>query len=702
MILHYSGKTIDTGSMSLTRPGENGNVRLTLYDIILSAKTNGTAPTLHSPCGGHLKCKKCTVCAVICEDAFDEFASGDYTHFNRQLTDDERTAYFNAMHVPADLRPRAVVDLACAMPAFPIITDVFLPDPEEIRGVSAESDLLADELRPVVLSITANLTRPTVENPIDVYTNLYNAVFCGKIPVTPENFGYHSADYALIRSVSDEVVDLTGRILTQTSGDVSLRIAVTCTPAKGTNVLALTAAVVLSIVSPAAFPCRSLIPLGLAIDLGTTTVALSLRNLETGAQAASAVITNPQRNFGADVISRMSYASKHGVDSLRQIIHSAICESVLTMLREVFPSDAPDDALNNILFVSVAGNSVMEHIFAGKSTDSISKAPFFMTDRFGYALAAREVCTTLYSHPSAPVFLAPLAASYIGGDITMGLAYLAQAYPESANGNSLFLDLGTNGEICVIANDDVSCNSDKSTYLLAATAAGPALEGAHIKMGMSAISGAISRVKIPENPSGDFEISSISGSTPVGICGSGLIDAIACALDTGLVTSYGRICDDGEPEEDEYSDLYQIFEDKISETDDGKLQIALTDTVFLHESDIRQVQTAKAAIAAGSQTLLSSAGISDSELAHVYLAGSFGGGIDKKSSSRIGLLPDIDPTKITAVGNTSAKGAAGYMLYSSVRNSLNDILLNSRYTELSGSAEFTELYVDNMIFGIPE
>jgi len=348
--------------------------------------------------------------------------------------------------------------------------------------------------------------------------------------------------------------------------------------------------------------------------------------------------------------------------------------------------------------VTVAGNSVMEHLFCGIPTDSISKAPFYMTTSFGCAYPAASVCKSVFCHPNAPVYLAPLAASYIGGDITMGLAYLLEAYPQAKNDRSLFLDLGTNGEICVI--------SDKK-FLLAATAAGPALEGAHIKMGMSAVSGAITGVKIPSEPFGEFEIRSIgsnspSGNSPIGICGSGLIDAIACCLETGLITEYGRICDDGEAEDEAYEEMYQIFEQKISETDDGKLQIALTEDVFLHESDIRQVQTAKAAIAAGSQTLLSTADLTDDSLDRVYLAGSFGGGINPVSSARIGLLPNVPPEIITAVGNTSAKGAAAFMLYPSVRNSLETVMNSARYTELSGSPEFNELYVDNMIFGLPE
>lgn len=698
MFIHISGKTIDTSAHPQTLTSADGkSTPLTLYDIILSAKSqDGTVPKLHSPCGGHLKCRKCTVCAVIREDAYDELVSGDWASFHRQLTESERLRFLNAMHVPPDLHQRTIVDLACAMPVSPFITDLYLPDPEEISGASTDNELLPDEeIKPVVLSIKATLTRPTVENPIDTYTNLYNAIFKGNNPVTAADFGYSDTDYTVICDISDQLVASTAeKLRSLTDNSLTVVAAITCAPLKQRGskpVIQLTAAVDLSITGTA--------PIGAAIDLGTTTVALSLWNLKTGKQLASRVITNPQRNFGADVISRMSYAAEHGAALLQETIHTAIRDSILSMLSEISPSESAESHLNDILYTIVAGNSVMEHMFCGKSTDSISKAPFFMTDSFGYAVPAKDLCKSIFCHPDAPVYLALLAASYIGGDITIGLAYLMQAYKGAKNGHSLFLDLGTNGEICVISNAVDSSNSNKAKFLLAATAAGPALEGAHIKMGMSAISGAISRVKIPNDKSGEFAISSISDALPIGICGSGLIDAISCALDTGLITSYGRICDDGEPEDEEYSDLYQIFEHKISENDDGKLQIALTDTVFLHESDIRQVQTAKAAIAAGSQTLLSAANLTDADLDHVYLAGSFGGGIDPKTSARIGLLPDVSPEIITAVGNTSAKGAAGFLLYPSIRRSLNEILAQSVYKELSGSPEFTELYVDNMVFG---
>lgn len=687
MLIHISGRTIETDAETTDK---------SLYDIILSARSSdGSSPKLHSPCGGHLKCGKCTVCAVIREESYADFTAQN----TADLSEAEKSRVFDQMHVPEELRSRTIIVLACGLPASPAITDVFLPDPEEIYGADSASVILPGaKFAPVVLSKEITLVKPTVEKPIDTYTNLYDGIFGGDNPITAADFGYNPSEYTVISTVSDEVVDFTTAYLAIPDCPMSLKIAVTCSVGKSKNTLHLTASVVLSI-PPCSLQYRTVHPLGLAVDLGTTTIALSLWNLETGAQTASRVITNPQRSFGADVISRMSYAAEHGTEILQKTVHDALRDGVLAMLEA---GSSADNSLNDIIYVSLAGNSVMEHLFCGRPTDSIAKAPFYMADRFGYAVTAKDVLSSIFCHQSAPVYLAPLAASYIGGDITIGLAYLVHADPALSSGNSLFLDLGTNGEICACIPGDSLYGLSKPTYLFAATAAGPALEGAHIKMGMSATPGAISKVEFSESDEGEFSIFTIADDAPIGICGSGLIDAIACCLDAGLITEYGRICDDGEPEDEQYESVYAEFESKINEDDDGKLLISLTDSVYLHESDIRQVQTAKAAIAAGSGTLLEAAGISESDLNSVYLAGSFGRGINPQTSARIGLLPDVPSHKVKSVGNTSAKGAAGFLLHSEIRNSLNDILLNSRYIELSGSSQFTELYVENMIFGTLE
>ena len=480
MLIHISKKTIETAA---------GSADKTLYDIILSARSDdGSPPKLHSPCGGHLKCRKCTVCAVIRQENYAELAA----QYEIGLSEDEKVRSFNEMHVPEDRRTHTIVALACALPSSDAVTDVFLPDPEEIRGADSAGVILPSaKLSPVVLSKEITLTKPTVDNPIDTYTNLYNGIFASDSPITAKDYGYNSSEYTVITTISDEVVDFASAYLAIPDCPMTMKVAVTCSVSKAKQTLHLTAAVVLSIPT-CSLNHRTVHPRGLAVDLGTTTIALSLWNLETGAQTASRVITNPQRSFGADVISRMSYAAENGTEILQKTVHDAIRSGVLDMLGT---NSANSDSLNDIIYVSLAGNSVMEHLFCGRPTDSISKAPFYMTDRCGYAVPARNIAKSSFCHPDAPVYLAPLAASYIGGDITIGLAYLVNADPAARSNRSLFLDLGTNGEICVISPDNSSSDSNPP-YLFAATAAGPALEGAHIKMGMSATPGAISKVAI--------------------------------------------------------------------------------------------------------------------------------------------------------------------------------------------------------------
>jgi uncharacterized 2Fe-2S/4Fe-4S cluster protein (DUF4445 family) len=304
---------------------------------------------------------------------------------------------------------------------------------------------------------------------------------------------------------------------------------------------------------------------------------------------------------------------------------------------------------------------------------------------------------------NAPVYLAPLSASYVGGDITFGLAYLLTEKEGLDNTSSIFLDLGTNGEICCINTKN---GGEQPKYLFAATAAGPALEGAHIKMGMSATEGAICDVKITDGEE-DFVCGTVGGSEAVGICGSGVISAVSAFLKTGLVTAFGRICDDGEAEDEAYEDIYPVYEHLIGEDDDGKLTIALSGDVVITEGDIRQVQTAKAAISAGTSVLLSKAGVETEDVDSIFIAGSFGGGIDVSAAAHIGLLPgdavrytaEGAVENVSAVGNTSAKGAAKFLFSKKFRENLSDVMANSAYIELSSDPSFTDEYVNGMLFG---
>ena len=193
----------------------------------------------------------------------------------------------------------------------------------------------------------------------------------------------------------------------------------------------------------------------------------------------------------------------------------------------------------------------------------------------------------------------------------------------------------------------------------------------------------------------------------MGICGSGVISAISAFLKTGLVTAFGRICDDGEAEDEAYEDIYPEYEHLIAEDDDGKLTITLDSGVVITEGDIRQVQTAKAAISAGTSVLLMKAGVEKEDVDSIFIAGSFGGGIDVSAAAHIGLLPE-DAVKtaangsienVSSVGNTSAKGAAMFLFSSAFRANLADVMSNCAYIELSSDPAFTDEYVNGMLFG---
>lgn len=426
--------------------------------------------------------------------------------------------------------------------------------------------------------------------------------------------------------------------------------------------------------------------LGLAVDIGTTTVCATVINIETDEIIGEKVFGNPQRKHGADVISRMQFELENGRDIQSREINDAI-ESACT---ELLNKDT-EYSIDDIVFSVIAGNSVMQSIYNNIPTLSISKAPFTLPDRMGKTVLRDGLSV----HAE---FTEPLPASYVGGDITSGLSYIF-AYENIEKGNTLFLDLGTNGEIALIKNNKEDDNTTKTIYL-AATAAGPALEGANIEIGKPAVAGAVTRIKTDNN--GEFLIKTVNDENPDGICGSGIISATATVLRTGLLTEYGRICDDGEAENEKYAEIYENYKNCIEEDDDGKLRINydINGKIYLTEGDFRQIQTAKSAIAAGIETLLYVAEMTEKDINRVYIAGSFGAGIDVDDAKDIGLLPDIE-APVFAVGNTSAKGAIMYMCDKKVRQNVREIMKYSKYIELSSNPKFTEKFVDNMIFPQP-
>ena len=654
---------------------ENKTAEITSQGSLFEAITSVSGAQVHSPCGGHGTCRKCTAAAVFCEGAvIPEEAVAVFS-------EKEREDFLSGCGVPDEIRTKAVIVYTCLVKDASAVKEVYLHTYEKLTGAGVGSVKPIAEGRyfsPLTKTAKVTLTAPTIENPIDTYTNIKRTV---------ENTFRIGIDF-----IPDAILSSVSVALRRGVTEFYANISAFYSPDRR----------MMTYLTSMSEEYRT--PLALACDIGTTTVAVSLWNAENGTLIGEKVTENPQRKHGSDVISRMSYASDHGQSvngmeiMFREVI-GAVRSSAEVLLEKT------GGTFDDITTVAIAGNSVMEHLFCAVNTDSISTVPFFLPTNFGYSVKASDLFSKFggvsgFCSPSAPVYLAPLAASYVGGDITFGLAYLLTEKEGLDNTASIFLDLGTNGEICCINTRGGS----EPKYLFAATAAGPALEGAHIKMGMSATEGAICDVKPGD---GKFACRTVNGSEAVGICGSGVISAISAFLKTGLVTAFGRICDDGEAEDETYEDIYPEYEHLIAEDDDGKLTIALDNGVVITEGDIRQVQTAKAAISAGTSVLLMKAGVEKEDVASIFIAGSFGGGIDVSAAAHIGLLPE-DAVKtapdgsienVSSVGNTSAKGAAMFIFSSAFRANLADVMANCAYIELSSDPAFTDEYVNGMLFG---
>ena len=312
----------------------------------------------------------------------------------------------------------------------------------------------------------------------------------------------------------------------------------------------------------------------------------------------------------------------------------------------------------------------MQHIFAGLPVRSIATAPFKPE--------------TLFEAPTGDTLLgaelsyAPCVAGYVGGDITAGL--LASDLC-SAGGSSLFLDIGTNGEMALVSGGRVSC---------CAVASGPAFEGAGISCGMPALSGAVSHVRYDRG----FLYDVIGAVEPVGICGSGLIDLAATLLKLGCIDNGGRLL----PPELAPGSLRRY----IRPDGQGNGVFHLTENVYLTAADVRSLQLAKAAVAGGVEVLLARHGIKAGDLSRVCLAGGFGNYIDPKSAMALGMLPEISPERLHCLGNTSLAGASMAAVDPECRRELRSCAEKCEYIELSGLREFTEAFTDNMTFDITE
>jgi uncharacterized 2Fe-2S/4Fe-4S cluster protein (DUF4445 family) len=416
---------------------------------------------------------------------------------------------------------------------------------------------------------------------------------------------------------------------------------------------------------------------GLAIDIGTTTVAGRLLNLNTGAVEAKASLLNRQAAHGADVISRVQYAagSAEALSELQHLIAETVNQMAGQMLTQC-------DARREEIYEAVAvGNAIMLHLLLGIDPTAMGVSPFVPTVQSSVTLPAAAVGVQLY--PEARLSTLPHVGAYVGADIVSGL--LATNLLRQTDGKPrLFLDLGTNSEIVLVKGDRAWC---------AAAPAGPAFEGAQIRHGMRASEGAIDGVQIGE----DIHICVVGDAQrALGICGSGLVDAVAALLQCGLITSSGRLLRRTEAPAATPKAVMERLAD--SEGEPIFLLSVPEDGISLSQKDVRALQLAKGAVACGTRLLLERAGVDPQELEAVLLAGAFGSDLTAAGARRIGLTPDVPIERIHGVGNTALLGAQIALLCASEGEAARQMPFYLEYLELSECPEFNQIFVESMPF----
>jgi len=400
----------------------------------------------------------------------------------------------------------------------------------------------------------------------------------------------------------------------------------------------------------------------IAYDLGTTTVVATLLDLETGQPAAVRSMLNKQQPFGADVISRISATmmDREALGRLQENAHATLTE----LTREVCDEAGVDPT--DVYEVVVTGNVTMIQLALGIDPEPLSMAPFTIASR--RLPEAKAADFGIAVHERAPAVLFPALGAYVGPDIVAGVLATGLTLDKRTR---LFIDVGTNSEI-------VLGSSERA--LACAAPAGPAFEAAQIRCGMRAADGAIEGVRIVDS---EIQLTVIGDTEPVGLCGSGLVDAVAELVSAGILDHSGRFVL-GSSER-----LGKIGEENV---------FYLADDVFLSQRDVRELQFAKASIATGWTILCKDLGIDPSEISQVLLGGSFGSYLTAASAVKIGLVPRLPLPRIVAAGNVAGEGAKIVALSVTERAAANAVLDEIDYVELSGRSDFNDLFIDQLQF----
>jgi len=418
--------------------------------------------------------------------------------------------------------------------------------------------------------------------------------------------------------------------------------------------------------------------LGLAVDIGTTTVVAKLIDMTDGRCLATRATINPQTRYGDDVISRIAYAhTEERLAEPHKVILDCINELIVSLCQQAAVS------AKHIYEVCVVGNTTMNHIFLGLPVAQLGRAPYRAFSVDAKDLSADKL--SLKINPAGNIHTVENIAGFVGSDTTAAALAVGMILADEM---TLLVDIGTNGEVVL---------GTKEKLYAASCAAGPAFEGARISCGSRAMDGAIEAVIVNNS---DIDLDVISDCEPRSICGSGLIDAVAVMLDLGIVEPTGRFA-----ERQKLADnlppaiLSRIIEHngqpafclcraaKVSERN-----------LFLTQRDVRETQLAKAAIRTGIKLLQKRIGLEDSDIKRVLLAGAFGNYIRRESALRIGLLPNVSIERIRFVGNAACSGAEMVLLSSEARKSAGELACSIEYIEIAHEKEFQTIFADSMGF----
>jgi uncharacterized 2Fe-2S/4Fe-4S cluster protein (DUF4445 family) len=409
---------------------------------------------------------------------------------------------------------------------------------------------------------------------------------------------------------------------------------------------------------------------GLAVDLGTTKIAAYLVDLESGRTMAAGAVMNPQISWGEDIISRINHAVK-SPDAGVQLQKAAV--AAINGLAADLGAQA-GTAREAIVEAVVVGNTAMHHLFLGLPAKPLALAPFTPAVKEAVDTDAREL--GLDFAPGASVHLLPNIAGFVGAD---HVAMLLAVAPWLADTPALALDIGTNTEVSLVDGEKITS---------ASCASGPAFEGGHIKDGMRAARGAIERVRI----AGDsVQYQTIDQAPPAGICGSGLLDAVAQMYLAGILDEGGRLAENHPRVRTRRGQREFVLADEAER--EGRPAIVIT------QHDVRELQLAKAAIRAGIQVLLETGGREEDEIRQVIMAGAFGTYLDVESAMTIGMLPALPPDRFRQAGNAAGTGARLALISLSQRARAADIAAGAGYIELAGAPGFEATFIQASYLG---